>query len=229
MGRCWMSAVKTGHVCYCREASPWGFQRGPGRPALSEKGIIPQAGDQDGLTGERGGSPIVPVFPSLLPGHMVSTAHSVMPSQPPWPEDSENVSQGKLLLLLTWPLSVPWCWKTGRQSAFPKSNAKDHVQACEKVPAKPGGKWPGSFLQTLSGLYQKILGVPEAGGPESPVGKMNEKVLLDFQRLLHHMLSLQRTVGLFIPGTLQASQDLSFSPAPPSSPVQRTAWCLALV
>lgn len=65
---------------------------------------------------------------------------SVMPPQPPWPEDSENVSQGKLLLLLTLPLYVPQWWKTGQKSTFPKMNANECVQACEKVPAKPEGK-----------------------------------------------------------------------------------------
>lgn len=66
---------------------------------------------------------------------------------------------------------------------------------------------------------QKILGVPETGGPESPVGKkMNEEVLPVFQRLLHHMLSLQLPVGVFILGSLQTSQDFSFIPAPPAFP-----------
>lgn len=71
---------------------------------------------------------------------------------------------------------------------------------------------------------QKALGVLEAGGPESPVGRINEKVLLDFCTL-----SLQLAVGVFIPGTLQTSQDFSFIPALPSFPAQRAAWCLTLV
>lgn len=133
-----MPAAKTDCVCYCRSAHPWGFQRGPGTAALSTNGAIPQSGAWLGYRGEERKS--------------CNACLSFSAAWAPWCKwltpscplnhhglKTENVNQGKLLLS-TLPLYVPWWWKAGQQSTFPKMNAKEHVQSCEKVPAKPEGK-----------------------------------------------------------------------------------------
>lgn len=89
-------------------------------------------------------------------------AHSAIPSQPPWPEGPENVSPGKLLLLLTRPLYVPRWWKTGQQSTFQRRmprNASGPVRKFQ-LNQKVSG-WAASSKLSL-GFTPEGLGGPRS-------------------------------------------------------------------